>query len=173
MSQDAVGPHSFRASVRTVEWTEKEIEVVVRVANTASRALHYIADVRAIRYDPATKTLTLALSDEGRQLLPTIAANLPTFRFVDPGSEAELRLKIPSRLIKLSRAAPPGQLAFEKHELSEVRDLVVEVAWSDVPFYKDTRATAAQSDDVRLPAARWEQHKARSTYEIRGGGRRP
>jgi len=97
MSQDAVSPPPFQASVRAVEWAEKELEVVVRIANKADRALHYIADVRAIRYDPAAKTLTIALSDEGRQLLPTMAGNLPTFRFADPGSEAEFRLKVPNR----------------------------------------------------------------------------
>jgi hypothetical protein len=42
-----------------------------------------------------------------------------------------------------------------------VREVVVEVAWADVPYYQDTRASALQ--DARLPAARWEQHKARAT----------
>jgi hypothetical protein len=168
--QDTVGPEALRATVRTVETTERELEVVVRMSNSANRALHYIADIRAIRYDAATGTLTLALSDEGRQVIPATAGNLPNFRYVDPAGEAEILLKVPKRITRFSRTAPPGQLAFEKHELSEVRTVVVEIAWSDVPFYNDTRATAAQRDDMRLPAARWEQHKARSAFEVRPGG---
>ncbi len=170
MVQAAVAPEALRAEIRTVERKEKDLEVVVRIANSADRALHYIADVRAVRYDPASNTLTLAMSDEGRQVIPMMAGALPKFQFVDPGSQAELRLKIPDRLIKLSRSVPPGQLAFEKHDLSAVRNLVIEVAWSEVPYYKDTRVARAQRGETRLPAARWEQQGAR---DIRYAGCRP
>lgn len=165
MSDPAIGPDGFRATLRSVQPTDKHLELVVRCANATDRALHYIADVRATRYDPATRTLTVALSDEGREVIPGAAANLPTFRYVDPQSEVELRLRIPNRVVKLSRSAPPGEIAFEKHELSEAETVVVEIGWSDVPYYKDTRP----SDDMRLPAARWEQHKARAAYNMRTG----
>lgn len=140
---------------------DKHLQVVVRLRNKAERALHYVSDVRVTRYDPATRTLTLALSDEGREVIPGLAGKLPVFRHVDPGSDAEIALSVPDRIVKLSRNVAPGELAFETQHLSDVREVVVEVAWADVPYYQDTRLSAQQ--DARLPAARWEQHKARAT----------
>ncbi len=165
MSDDDIRSDALKASIKSVEQPDDNIEVVVRLSNTAKRALHYIADVRATRYDPNTKRLTLALSDEGRQIIPGAISKLPVFRYVDPESDAEIRLKVPKRLIRLSRAAPPGELAFETFQLSDAEELVVEVAWADVPYYKDTRV----KDDKRLPAVRWEQHKARATKRLKAG----
>jgi len=161
MRNDDIKPDDLIASIKSMEPAEKQIELVVRLSNKATRALHYIADVRATRYDPNTKTLMLSLSDEGRQVIPGAISKLPVFRYIDPGSEAEIRLGVPDRVIKLSRTAPPGELAFETHQLSDVQEVIVEVAWADVPFYKETRPCI--KDDARLPAARWEQHKARAT----------
>ena len=168
MTDDDIKPDALRASIKSMERSDHNIELVVRLVNTAKRALHYIADVRAIRYDPGTKRLTLALSDEGREVIPGAIGKLPVFRYIDPESDADLRLRVPDRLIKLSRTAPPGELAFETHQLSDVQEVVVEIAWADVKYYKDTRVT----DDMRLPAARWQQHKARATKRLTVG-RRP
>lgn len=158
---------ALAAAVASVGQPGEEIEVVVRLSNPASRALHYIADVRARRYDPATRTLTLALSDEGREVLPGAAHKLPEFRHIDPHSDAELRLRVPNRIVRLSRSAPAGELAFEQHGLSEIDEVLVEVAWADVPYYKDTRPSR---DDKRLPAARWQQHTARASARLDGDG---
>lgn len=168
MTDNDIKPDALRASIQSMERSDNSVELVVRLSNTATRALHYIAEVRATRYDPDTKTLTLSLSDEGRQVIPGAISKLPVFRYIDPESEAEIRLRVPDRLIKLSRTAPPGELAFETHQLSDVQEVVIEVAWADVPYYKDTRVTG----DMRLPAARWQQHKARATKRLRVG-RRP
>lgn len=158
-----INSDSFGASVQSVSQTDDEIELVVRLSNKASRALHYISDVRATRYDPTTKRLTLSLSDEGREVIPGTIGRLPAFRFVDPESEAEIKLRIPNRVIKLSRAAPPGELAFEKYQLSDAEEVVLDIAWADVPYYKDTR----EPDDKRLPAVRWQQYKARATKRLK------
>lgn len=161
MASDNCKPDDLTASIQSVAPADKHLEVVVRLRNKADRALHYVADVRVTRYDPATRTLTLALSDDGREVIPGLAGKLPLFRHVDPGSDAEILLSVPDRIVTLSRAAPPGELAFDTQQLSDVREVVVEVAWADVPYYPDTRASALE--DARLPAARWEQHKARAT----------
>lgn len=168
MSDENVRPDSIEASIRSIERKEDDLVVVVRLSNTASRALHYICDVRATRYDPETKTLTVAMSDEGRQVIPGAMSKLPEIRYVDPNGEAEFRVRVPEKMVKLSRSAPPGELAFETHRLSEAESLVVEVGWSDVPYYKDTRERAA-TKEARLPAARWEQHKARTRTRMPPG----
>ncbi len=168
MADDNIRPDALRASLGSMEQSDADIELVVRLSNTATRALHYIADVRATRYNPDTKTLTLSLSDEGREIIPGTIGQLPVFRYIDPESDAEIRLRVPNRVIKLSRTAPPGKLAFETHQLSDMEEVVIDVAWADVPYYEDTRVT----DDKRLPAVRWQQHKARATKRLRVG-RRP
>lgn len=161
MASDDSTSDDLTAAIQSVAPVDTRLQVVVRVQNKAARALHYVAEVRATRYDPATRTLTLALSDQGREVIPGLAAKLPVFRHVDPGSQAEIHLSVPDKIVKLSRSAGSGELAFETQQLSDAREVVVEVAWADVPYYQDTRASALQ--DARLPAARWEQHKARAT----------
>jgi hypothetical protein len=164
MASDDSKPDDLTAAIQSVAPVDTRLQVIVRLQNKAARALHYVAEVRATRYDPTTRTLTLALSDEGREVIPGLAGKLPVFRHVDPGSQAEIHLSVPDKIVKLSRSAGSAgsdELAFETQQLSDVREVVVEVAWADVPYYQDTRAGALQ--DARLPAARWEQHKARAT----------
>jgi len=164
MASDDSKPDDLTAAIQSVAPVDTRLQVIVRLQNKAARALHYVAEVRATRYDPTTRTLTLALSDEGREVIPGLAGKLPVFRHVDPGSQAEIHLSVPNKIVKLSRSAGSAgsdELAFETQQLSDVREVVVEVAWADVPYYQDTRAGALQ--DARLPAARWEQHKARAT----------
>jgi len=164
MASDDTKPDDLTAAIQSVAPVDTRLQVIVRLQNKAARALHYVAEIRATRYDPTTRTLTLALSDEGREVIPGLAGKLPVFRHVDPGSQAEIHLSVPDKIVKLSRAvgsAESDELAFETQQLSDVREVVVEVAWADVPYYQDTRASLLQ--DARLPAARWEQHKARAT----------
>jgi hypothetical protein len=165
MTYEEIKPDDLTASIKSMEPVDKQIELIIRLSNKATRALHYIADVRATKYDQNTKTLTLSLSDEGLQVIPGTISKLPVFRHIDPGSEAEIRISVPNRVIKLSRSVPPGELAFETHQLSDVQEVIVEVAWADVPFYKETRPR--KKEDARLPAARWEQHKTRATKRLK------
>lgn len=154
------GPDALTATLRAVTPIEQQLDIDVRLVNRADRALHYIADVRTTRYDPTSRTLTVSLSDAGREVIPLAIGTLPTFRHVDPGSEAEIHLSVPDRIVRLSRSAPPGELAFETQQLSDVQEVVIEVAWADVPYYEDTRASARQ--DTRPPSVRWQQHVARA-----------
>jgi len=156
--ENNVNANSLKAAVRDVKIVKETLDVKLRITNSSDRTLHYISDVRATRYDPATKTLRLSLSDEGREVIPSAIQKLPEFKFVEPGSEVEISLKIPDKIIKLSKTADPKEVAFEKHDLSEAVNIVVEVGWSDVPYYTDTRKKVR--DEKRLPAERWEKHKA-------------
>jgi len=165
MNNDETKPDALGVSLKSIEPSDGDIELVVRLSNTATRALHYIADVRVTKYNPDTKTLTLSLSDEGREVIPGAIGKLPVFRFIDPESEVEIRLRVPNRIVKLSRTAPPGELAFVTHQLSDVEEIVINIAWADVPYYKDTRV----KDDKQFPTVRWQQHKTRATKSLKGG----
>ena len=167
MTNGETKPDALKISIRSVGLREQRPEMVLRLTNTATRALHYIADVRATRYDPATRRLTLAMSDEGRVLVPSTIEKPPVFRHLDPGSDAELVVRIPERIVRLSRSGPPGELAFETHRLADVEEVVVDIAWADVPFYKDTRDSART--DLRMPTTRWQQHTAHAVQKVERG----
>ena len=163
-STGSTGPDALKATLHAFKPIGDNVDVTVRLKNSASRALHYISDIRAIRYDPTTRTLTISFSDQGRDPLPSTITKVPQFRFVEPQSEVEINHRIPDRIVKFSRTAPPGKIAFETHSFADMEHVVVEVGWADVPFYKDTRKTRAK--EQRHPSTRWEQHQARATMRL-------
>jgi len=164
---DEIKPDNLKVSVKSMKPIDNELKFMLRLSNQAKQALHYISDVRTTHYDPQSKTLTLCLSDDGREVIPGVMSKLPEFRYIDPESDTEIELRIPNKIVKLSRSAPPGELAFETSKISEAEKVVVELAWADVPYYKDTRDL---KDDKRLPAARWQQHKATTSKSFRHRG---
>jgi hypothetical protein len=174
VKKDDVKPNDLQATIKSAEPASgaaagKRMDLVVRLSNKSKRALHYISDVRAIRYDPLAKRLTIALSDEGREILSLNVEKVPVIRYIDPQSDAEIRISVPENIIKLPRQTPGGKLAFEKYDMAEMREVVVELGWADVPLYKDTRPRTAEAARKR-PAALWEQHKARTTFRVPKGG---
>lgn len=164
MTYNNVKPDDLAISIKSLTPVAKKMSLMVHLANKSTRALHYISDVRAIRYDKNTKILTLALSDEGRQNLPEFANRLPVFRHIDPESEAEIEIEVPGKVINLIPSVPPGGVAFETNYLSDMLEIKIEIGWAEVPFYKDTRPQ--MKEDLRLPAARWEQYKAQATRQL-------
>ena len=156
-------PQPLKGSVKSLTTTERGMQVVLRLQNPNTRAMHYIADVRGMDYDPATRKLTVRLTDEGRVLIPSAVQVQPMFRFVDPGSEAEIRLDLPQSIVKLGPPSPTGQINLEEHRIADAEEVVIDVAWADTPYYEDTRPSAKQE----MPAARWQQGKSRVSYKAR------
>ena len=156
MSDDKVKLKDLKMSLKSIKEKDNNFEIIVRLSNEAQRSLHYVSDVRAVRYDASTKRLSVCLSDDGREVIPGVASLLPVFRHVAPGDTAEILLTVPTRLVKLIQSVPPGKLEFESHDLTLVDEVFVEMAWSDVPYYPDTR----NNDDTRLPSCQWQQFKS-------------
>ena len=155
-SQDA-----FRTRVVAVAEVDGGLELRVTLHNSADRALHYLSAVRALDYDPAARVLTVRLSDEGREVVPGGANMRPPVSRIDPGSDAELVLQLPATISRLV-PSPDGdteRVAFERLRIADAVEVVVEVAWADVPYYPDPR----HHDDLVLPSVRWQQHTTRST----------
>jgi hypothetical protein len=170
MTDRTVRPDALQGAIVDARMVERGAELVVRLQNTADRALHYIADVRGLRFDPATRTVYVRLTDEGRVLAPGVAEILPEIRYIDPGSEAELQVRLPETIVKLAepQAGEPRRLAFEKHRIADAEEIVLEIAWADTPLYLDPRPTT----DPRLPAVRWQQQTLTISAPgpARGGG---
>jgi hypothetical protein len=157
------GPR-LEGAVKSARLTDRGLELIVRLSNPGSRALHYISEVRALRYDPATRWLNVRLSDNGLMVLPGIIANIPQIRVVDPQSEAEFSVSLPEKIVKLSETpVPPGELALEEHRIADAAEIAVDVAWADTPLYQDTRP---HDGDDRPSIARWQQDELRLSYTM-------
>ena len=114
--------------------------VNVQVRNTSNRTLHVYASPRGIRYDPATRVLTVLLTD--RELGKNLVGGsfvMPRFTTVDPNGQAVLTLKLPRFLTRLTGASSGGGANFERLAIHEATAVEVEVSWSDKPFYADPR----------------------------------
>ena len=156
-------PKPLKGTVRSLTTTERGMQVVLRLQNPNTRAMHYIADVRGMEYDPATRRLTVRLTDEGRIPIPSTVQVQPTFRFVDPDSEAEIRLDLPQSIVRLGTPSPTGEVTLEEHRIADAEEVVIDVAWADTPYYEDARPSAAKE----MPTARWQQGKSRVSYKLR------
>ncbi|HTU13018.1 MAG TPA: hypothetical protein VMG08_19165 [Allosphingosinicella sp.] len=153
-------PRGPRGTIRSVDFSKRGAEVTLRLRNDDSRPVHYISSVRTIRFDPATKRVVVGLSDEGRVVIPGAADVHPNFSYIDPGSEAELQLVLPPRIVKLAEGPlPDDEVRFEQHDLADADEIVVEVAWSDIPYYEDVRAQERALERNRPGAELWMKGK--------------
>jgi hypothetical protein len=149
------------AQLRSVRELDGSLEVVVDVGNDTDRSLHYIAEVRAIDYDPDTRRLRLRLSDRGRQLVIEAAMVEPTFRTVEPHGAASLILSLPPTIVRFApQAEPSPEPRFEEHRIADATEVEVEIGWSRTPYYADVRARAE-------PPAAWEEGTARAALTVR------
>lgn len=158
----------LHAVVADVVEDDDGLDVTIRLHNSADRALHYIGAVRALDYDPTARRLTVRLSDVGREVVPGAANLRPPTRSVDPGADAEVTVHLPAQITQLV-PSPDGderRVAFARQRIADAEEVVVEVAWSEVPFYADPR----DHDDLVLPSVRWQQDTAYATTRRRRTG---
>lgn len=149
------------AQLRSVRVLDDALEVVVDVGNDGDRSLHYIAEVRAIDYDPATRRLRLRLSDRGREVFIGVAADEPTFRTVEPHGQAALVLSLPRTIVRLAALDEPSpEPRFEEQRIADATEVEVEIGWSGTPYYADVRERAE-------PAEAWEEGTARAAFSVR------
>jgi hypothetical protein len=140
---------------------DKAFEITVRVQNPLDRAIHYIADVRAMVFDPATRRLRVQLSDQGREMPPGGVMILPRIRRVDPNSEAATTVRLPKTIVKLAATpAPGGEVLFEEHAIADAEEIELDIGWSDTPFYADPRDASRETP----PVSAWEQDTIRTVF---------
>ena len=152
------------AQLRSVREVADGLEVVVDLGNATDRTLHYIAEVRAIDYDADTRRLRLRLSDRGRALVIEVATVEPTFRTVEPHSDASLVLSLPRTIVRLApQDEPSPEPRFEEHTIAEATEVEVEIGWSRTPYYPDVR-------ERPQPVEAWEEGTARAALTVRRQG---
>ena len=162
-------PPNLEGSVEKITETADGVELSVRLRNPLNRAIHYIADVRGIIFDPVTHLLRVQLSDQGRKLVAGGAMILPRFRKVDANSETTITLRLPKTIVKLAdKPSPRGEVLFEEHAIADADAIELDIGWSDTPFYPDPREKARTVP----PVAEWEKQTFVTTFTPPGKRRR-
>jgi hypothetical protein len=151
-----VSENSLQATVDDVTAGDAGVTIRLTLENSADRALHYIAGVRAVAYAPETGQLTVRLTDVGRAVVPGGANIAPVMQFVEPESSVELAIELPAEIVQLAPAADGDlkRVAFVRHRIADTTRIRVELAWADVPFYEDPRSSA----ELQMPSVDWQQH---------------
>lgn len=142
-----------KVNIGTIAADNDELRIIVKLNNSNARAIYCIGDVRTIDYDPGSRKLEVRLTDAGRTLIPGIANMEPVIRTIDPGSDAELELRLHKTVVKLAPAGGSNpELQLQEWNLSEAEDIEVKIGWADIPHYHDTRDTESKE----MPSTRWE-----------------
>jgi hypothetical protein len=167
MAGSRQGPDDERreieAAAETIVETDDAFELSVRLRNPLDRAVHYVADVRAMIFDPVTRRLRVQLSDQGRELLPGGIAVQPQIRTIDPHGEVVATVRLPKTIVKLAQPSPQGELRFEEHAIADAAEIELEIGWADTPYYADPR----EKSQAAPPVAAWEQESVHVTFETR------
>lgn len=131
--------------------------VTIELLNKTDRTLHAYADPRGILYDPATRTLTVMLTDRDLQDRVGSTFRRPNLRAIDPQGITLLRLTLPRVLNRMKPSAEKlTSPEFEKLNIFEAQTVEVRVAWSDRPFYADPRPRKTQRTP-RQELVAWEK----------------
>lgn len=134
----------------------------IGISNSATRTMHLYASARKIEYDPASRHLTVTLSDENTAELPGGTFVHPRFTSVDGGGSTVIRVMLPRVITRLVQAADLQSAQTEELPIHEAATVGVAVAWSDTPFYPDPRLTG---QSARAQLAQWQHGVARGRSE--------
>jgi hypothetical protein len=138
----------------------EHLHLTVKAHNPSSRTRHLYNSFRVLRYDQATKTLEVQMSDHGLTEPRVLrhgdekAANfiLPSFTSVDPHGDAELSLNLPRTIVRPNMAKSTiRSMRFESLPIHESTAVKVDLAWADTPYYEDPRIPY----DHRLQLVNW------------------
>lgn len=116
---------------------EDKLEVEISLVNGEDRLLFVTSGVRQIRYDAASRTLDLWLSDHGRTAgmgphrCQTIS--VPRTETIEPGARHTLHLEISQRLTRL--VPDDDGFHFEDVDLSAAEQFTLHLGCSEKPFY--------------------------------------
>jgi len=141
---------------------EDKFVVRVKINNPEKRTLYAYGSPRRTFYDNTTGKLTLLLHDqhmsaeEERIYSPHLRQ--PRFVPLEANTETELVLKLDPVLNRLLSAAERGTgPAFEELHISQAKEIAIEIAHQDTPFYYNPKVdNAKQLKDWGKPVAKAE-----------------
>ena len=154
-------------TISKIELTDEgsSMRLDVTVHSVSERTLHVYREARNIKYDAATKTLTVGMhdhvaSDSGGSLF-----QLPRFAAVDPLGDLVISVKLPRFITRINGATPQGAPNIEQVPIHEATSVQVELAWSDTPFYPDNRRSARDQTTAQQLSA-WSTGLAKAAVEV-------
>jgi hypothetical protein len=141
---------------RTVETlaeaeTKSFLPVEIRLRNTGSKTLYFIARPRVVRYDAETRRLSLQFEepDPANLVRPDLRVP-PRIQSLEPGYESTLVAEVPLRL-KVIRTRERVDRAVVESDLSDVSSVTCRIAYADTQFAR-RRGEAARDMVRRLHA---------------------
>ena len=129
--------------------TREEDRYVVRIKvfNPESRTLYAYGEARRIRYDSASGKLILALHDGhlDEDSINAIHMRRPRFVSLEANTETEIKLALPKVINRIRSAAErAGGPISEQLNISEAKEIEVEIAHQDTPFYYNPKVSMAK-----------------------------
>jgi hypothetical protein len=119
---------------------EKKLVVRVKVKNPLDRTLYAYGSVRRILYDDSSGKLTLCLHDQHQEDDKDLnSLHLPVPRIVqlEGKTAAEIKIKLAPTINRMRSAAERagGKPLVETMNISEAKEIIIELAHEDTPFY--------------------------------------
>ena len=138
----------------------RRMRLELELHNPSARTLHLVRTLRALRYDPDSRTLEVQLSDRGLEEVSRVDNFIwPRFTSIDPSGTLRFGITLPRVISRVK----PGQAnvrtpIIESLSAHEAREVEVEIAWSRTPFYEDPRPSVP---GPRAMLVAWAQGHAR------------
>jgi|GEM_PF-1492546 len=130
---------------RRIAKPEEAYVVRVKVLNPEDRTLYAYGRQRRILYDNATGKLTLCLHDQHIVEGHPIAEHLsvPPIIPLEGKTETEIKLSLPKTIDRILSAAERGGSPnfTEQLRISEAKEIQVEIAHQDTPFYYNPKVS--------------------------------
>ena len=133
----------------------KQLNVTLELHNNSARTIYAYRDVRGMRYDPATRTLQLWLTDRHKvEGLLMFAVHRPPLVAIGAGESEKLNLRVARVMTQLgpeeSGTSGPTLIETPIHEAETVE---LDVSWGDTPFYPEPGEKRKPAEQLR----RWER----------------
>jgi hypothetical protein len=137
----------------------------IKVRNPEKRTLYAYGSPRRILYDNATGTLTLYLHDHhlSKEEEELLSPHLRQPRFVplEAGTETEIKIKLEPVLNRIRSAVERGTgPLFEELRISEAKEVKVEIAHQDTPFYYNPKMDNAKQ------LKEWGQKITKASFKV-------
>lgn len=118
------------------------IVVTIELVNRSDRTMHAYRTSRGLSYERVSRTLRIRLTDHGSQTVRNTGSFvLPRFTAIDPHSSTAIELRLPRTITRIGGVGPRGAPLIERVPIHEAHEVLVDIGWSDTPFYPDPRST--------------------------------
>lgn len=133
----------------TTSLEDEKFAVRVKVKNQENRTLYAYGSARRIFYDNATGKLTLYLHDhhlsEEEEELISPHLRQPRFVPLEARTETEVKITLNPVLNRIRSAIERGNgPLFEELRISEAKEIDIEIAYQDTPFYYNPKIANAK-----------------------------